>query len=289
MITIVFKESRYELYLKSNDEGERQALLQESDGLANLLAKHESHYRCLDAVIEAAEGLGLAHQEVTRSDITTFNGSSLIIPVGGDGTFIDASHYILNRTPILGVNSSPGVSAGFFCYTTASGITAALREMETLPRTILSRMHIAIDGKDTAPAINDVILRHIHLGSSWWNIKDDQEETLFKYPYMLMVSTPGGSTGGMINLGGDIVPIGSSLLQYRFVGLRNEPSRFSEHLDIASRTNRGVMQIDGYHIRYDIHYGTKLEIDLTGPPLTVIGDLEEKQRQHVLSGKYLRT
>lgn len=281
MITIVYKKSRYELYKESEDEGERQSILQESQGLHDLLTKHDSHYRCLEEVIRAAEETGEPHQEVTRTDITTLAGSSLVIPVGGDGTFIDASHYILDDTPLLGVNSSPGVSAGFFCYTTASGITAALQDIGSLPRTDLSRMRVKIDGKETEPVINDIILRHLHLGASWWNIKDDQGEQLYKHPYLLFVSTPAGSSGAMRNLKGTIVPIGSPLLQYRFVGMFVDSPHYSEHIDIASRTNRGILQIDGYHLRYDIHYGTRIEIDLNGPPLTVIGDLAEKQREYL--------
>ena len=43
-----------------------------------------------------------------------FQNKDLIIAVGGDGTFLMASHFIFDKTPILGVNSDPRFKEGFF-------------------------------------------------------------------------------------------------------------------------------------------------------------------------------
>jgi NAD+ kinase len=43
-----------------------------------------------------------------------FDDKDLIIAVGGDGTYLRASHYIFDKTPLLGVNSDPKFKEGFF-------------------------------------------------------------------------------------------------------------------------------------------------------------------------------
>ena len=40
--------------------------------------------------------------------------ADLVVAVGGDGTLLAASHNVVD-VPILGVNSAPGHSVGFFC------------------------------------------------------------------------------------------------------------------------------------------------------------------------------
>ncbi|MFH1917248.1 MAG: hypothetical protein ABIJ21_08365 [Nanoarchaeota archaeon] len=279
-ITIVYKESRYEIFQRCEDDGERQVMLQEVNGIGDMIRKHDAHYSSLEKVIATVKATGDPYQAIMRTDIATLQGSSLVIPVGGDGTFIDASHYILNGTPILGINSDPNESSGFFCYGQAKDLAYALAHLDTIPKTTVKRMQVELDGKVLeTPALNDVLLRHIYLGSSWWTVQDNGDETLYKYPYMFMVATPAGTTAGMWGIEGDKLPLDSLLMEYRFVGLRGHPSHFTEKLEISSRTNRGVLQIDGYHIRYDVKYGTRITLSLDAPSLTVIGDLEEKRKQ----------
>src|SRR3989338_543520 len=43
-----------------------------------------------------------------------FQNKDLVIAVGGDGTFLKASHFIFDKTPMLGVNSDPRYKEGFF-------------------------------------------------------------------------------------------------------------------------------------------------------------------------------
>ena len=43
-----------------------------------------------------------------------FKGKNLIIAIGGDGTFLRASHFIKDNTPLLGVNSDTKSKEGFY-------------------------------------------------------------------------------------------------------------------------------------------------------------------------------
>lgn len=44
------------------------------------------------------------------------DGKTLVISLGGDGTYLRTSSMILNpNTPLLGINSDPGRSIGMLC------------------------------------------------------------------------------------------------------------------------------------------------------------------------------
>lgn len=60
--------------------------------------------------------IGFINPEIYRHniDIDSINWADLIVPVGGDGTFLLASNLIGDNTkPIMGINSDPEFSEGF--------------------------------------------------------------------------------------------------------------------------------------------------------------------------------
>ena len=76
------------------------------------------HRRVLKQVCQALKKRKLTFQVIDRKDLpktfkTRLRGD-LLITVGGDGTVLTSSHYA-GDIPILGVNSSPKTSTGFFC------------------------------------------------------------------------------------------------------------------------------------------------------------------------------
>lgn len=70
--------------------------------------------------VDVVEVLSTAH--VARS--------SLVVAVGGDGTFLQATHKFAEgvTVPILGVNSSPSSSVGFFCVCNETSFADVIRE-----------------------------------------------------------------------------------------------------------------------------------------------------------------
>ena len=56
-----------------------------------------------------------------ESNKELFKNKDLIIAVGGDGTFIKASHSVFDKTPMLGVNSDPRYKEGFLMSTSKTG------------------------------------------------------------------------------------------------------------------------------------------------------------------------
>jgi NAD+ kinase len=91
-----------------------------------------------------------------------------VISVGGDGTLLSASHNLNNQIPILGVNSDPTTSVGFFCTSTTETFYNDLSKIldSTIPVTELTRMKIIKNDKVIANRIlNDVLFCHTNPAS----------------------------------------------------------------------------------------------------------------------------
>jgi len=58
-----------------------------------------------------------------------FQNKDLVIAVGGDGTFLRASHFIFDKTPLFGVNSDPKCKEGFFMVATKNDFEKKLKRV----------------------------------------------------------------------------------------------------------------------------------------------------------------
>jgi len=105
---------------------------------------HEEHEGTIAEVREALEDLGAQTTWVRRAH-APFDATEadLVVTVGGDGTLLAASHRV-NETPILGVNSSPSHSVGFFCGATKGKVkrTIALALSARSRPIIVARMSV---------------------------------------------------------------------------------------------------------------------------------------------------
>lgn len=70
----------------------------------------------LSTVRKILKNNGIKYSIAIRENLSKklFRNRDLIIAVGGDGTFLMASHHVLDETPMLGVNSDPNFKEGFF-------------------------------------------------------------------------------------------------------------------------------------------------------------------------------
>lgn len=78
---------------------------------------HESHtesFRRVMAFLEENKIETRVFDDLSHADV---DWADLVISVGGDGTFMRATHAISStqKTPILGINSNPESSFGFYC------------------------------------------------------------------------------------------------------------------------------------------------------------------------------
>ncbi len=126
---IVYKISIWEIYRESPDEETRAYLERGGRNLEMLKRSAGIQKQTLERTREALDQEGIVHDLFYRAELTSENISDcdLVISVGGDGTFLEASHAVPPGIPMLGVNSDPERSTGFFSATdgAASAISSA--------------------------------------------------------------------------------------------------------------------------------------------------------------------
>ncbi|MBI1968766.1 NAD(+)/NADH kinase [Candidatus Woesearchaeota archaeon] len=275
-ILVVSKKSLYELYNHSPEDDARQYVQKHE---ADLKASHERQVHTLETVLDELQKLGLPAKEVYRAHLPEEDLSmyELVIPVGGDGTLLEVSHYVRN-TPLLGVNSDPLRSVGFFCAATRKTIGEVLRQLEQTPRTLLHRLQLVRNGTALPePVLNDVLFAHTNPGANTrftLDVGGKQQE--YRGSGGLLACTAAGSTAWMWQLGGKIMPLYSQELQYKVRDARGEDAYFADELQIISQCREGRLYIDGEHLQHDLGLDQTLEIR-AGTPLTVMGDIRTKR------------
>ncbi|XP_029052621.1 NAD kinase 2, mitochondrial-like [Osmia bicornis bicornis] len=119
-VLIVKKLSRYyfeKLREPDLNEEELKVKLEERGSDYDLmLASHIATNAVKNEVIEHLKKMNIEYRVVNRENLNpeNFVWADLILPIGGDGTFLLASNLIFdNKKPIIGINSFPERSEGF--------------------------------------------------------------------------------------------------------------------------------------------------------------------------------
>ncbi|KAM1101477.1 hypothetical protein ACFX13_007970 [Malus domestica] len=162
----------------------------------------------------------------------------LVVTVGGDGTLLQASHFIDDSVPVLGVNSDPtqpkeveklsneidaSRSTGYLCATTIDNFEEVLDNIlqgRTIPSK-LTRISVYVNSQVLPTyALNDILIAHscpAALSQFSFKIKRDGElcsPLVNSRSSGLRVSTAAGSTAAMLSAGGFPMPILSQDLQF---------------------------------------------------------------------------
>src|SRR5690606_9231413 len=120
------------------------------------------------------------------------------------------------NTPILGVNSAPNHSIGFFCAARRGNIGRLLNQALSgeLPATKLTRMKVEVDGRRISNRVlNEALFCHeIPAATSRYILRySGQREE--QRSSGVWVGTAAGSTGALRSAGGRVLPLLSQSLQ----------------------------------------------------------------------------
>ena len=294
-IVVVKKSSAIEQLQQHPDQKMQQAL-QDGQPVGHRVAvAHREHVASLLLVQKTLDEHGVHWRLVAKLNRRLAAWADLIITVGGDGTFLSASHSIeatgaSDGPPMLGVNSAVSSSIGYFCASDASGLAAVLDALAAgrLTSRPLWRMEVAINGVPLRDlALNDVLLAHkvpaettryaVEIGG----VSQDHKSS------GIWVATAAGSTAAIRSAGGAVLPIESPLLQYRVRELmtwavRGEPlvgGTFDGTLAITSRMLTGALYIDGSHLKVRFGYGDRISFAPAPRPLGWIAPPSFDQRR----------
>jgi NAD kinase len=169
--------------------------------------EHLFHHTTLDQLLKMLEKQGIRPGQVNgKGSLSSFdfeNPWDLVIPVGGDGTFLDTSRYILDDTLVFGVKSSPGSIGGHY-NTDYSSMERHLDALLDGSFAVEERVRV-VGTMQNRHRIQDIALNEIFIGDKYnpgyskiviGNIsKIGQEHEQYYGCSGLVVSTFRGKTG----------------------------------------------------------------------------------------------
>lgn len=216
-VIVVAKRSALARLEEDGGDSRARALLEkEHESVKKWRPAHLQHERTLDAVLSELSRLG-AEALVLHGSHAEFDprGAALVITVGGDGTLLAASHSV-NDVPILGVNSAPRYSVGFFCAAQRSNLKqmiggaldGSLRSLK------LSRMAVRINGLlRSERVLNEALFCHTTPAATSTYILKVGRRREEQKSSGLWVGPPAGSTAAIRSAGGKVLPLSAKNLQ----------------------------------------------------------------------------
>lgn len=289
-ILVAHKKSRYEQYLSLGDATIERLIEEDDVSVRNLLESHRRHNESLDEVTAALESNGCDVEVVFRGDLDDVGDVDLVVSVGGDGTVLDVSHRLRDQR-LIGINSDPGKSVGYFCAGTADDtkrLVERIFDADWEPMSLM-RFCVQVNGERVGdPILNDILISHGNPAAvTSYLLEVGEQDPEPQKSSGIWVSTPAGSTAAIRSAGGYVLPLESHDFQYlvrepcpppsksfRHVkGIRN----VDEHFRVISRMREGRVYLDGPHLSAPFRVGDVVSIDGNAPALRIFG-LEGKQR-----------
>lgn len=284
-VVVVAKRTAYRYFVEDEKDPRAKALLRRRDPAVNTwLDAHREHVRTLEAVERTLSRAGAnvflierAHAAFDPADAV------LVIAVGGDGTLLAASHSV-SRTPVLGVNSAPRHSVGFFCAaeraTFARMVDQALEGR--LKSVELTRMSVAVNGRVRSKRVlNEALYCHASPAATSRYIIDQGQAREEQRSSGIWIGPAAGSTAAQRSAGGRVLPLHSRDLQL-VVREPYTPSRRpyklvkflipeGESVRIDSKMDNASVFFDGPHREVPVRLGDSVTFKASHEPLTVLG------------------
>jgi NAD+ kinase len=284
-VIVVAKRSSYSRLTAGDVDQRARVLLKKGDpAVRKWKPAHDAHVRTLEKVRAALDGLGV-EALVLHGSHASFEprGVSLVVTVGGDGTLLAASHSV-HDVPILGVNSAPRYSVGFFCAGRAQGIRGTLEAAleGRLPETRFSRMAVSVNGQVRSERVlNEALFCHaVPAATSNYILqvgraREEQRSSGF------WIGPAAGSTAAQLSAGGRVLPPTSKKLQlvvrepYCVEGRRYRLTRVEisdgGRAVVKSKMHQARLFLDGPYLVVHVRLGDEVVFQRSPQSLRVLG------------------
>lgn len=286
-VLVVHKKSSIELFTEAPPSVTRDLALADKARQES----HRIHTASIQQVLEILDSRSVNYDKVYRTQLPNVDSTSLdaIIILGGDGTTLETAHYVsTTNIPLIGVNSDPTSSVGFYTCCTADTFAEVFDTLEKQPRTSFPRLEVLLNGERLPEyALNDLLIAHSSPAShTRYSLAIDGKKVVDQAnndrlrSSGIVITAAGGSTAWMYNLQGEIMPLTSTQMQYKERDVRNLIAQLAEkEIKIESLTREGKIFIDGDHIEYPFTLGDTAVIKV-GAPIQIVGDIDAKREKY---------
>lgn len=237
--------------------------------------QRKSHLATVEQVTRVLKELKIHFKVILRDELKPGLKADLIITIGGDGTVLAASH-VSGTVPILGTNSMPKTSVGFFCAATAGSIRQKIENIRRgrLKPVSLPLLEASIDGKRLPYfALNDILFAARSPAETvQYTIRIGSRKERQRGSGVWIAAGP-GSTAGIYSAGGKIMDITSKRIQYVARELYPIPgTRYTlkrgflpahRAVSIQSEMSEGTAFLDGTKLAYPVPRGSVLKIGVS--------------------------
>ncbi|HZU85608.1 MAG TPA: NAD(+)/NADH kinase [Polyangiaceae bacterium] len=300
---VVLKRSSITRWVEEEHDERVAALLEAGDEtVQRMRPAHREHAETIEEVRQA-----LAELRVTASwhdraaGFRVEDRCDLVVTVGGDGTLLAASHGIGPGVPLLGVNSAPSHSVGFFCAARKGSVREALAAAldGSLRRIELTRMRVELNGRGLHERVlNEALFCHASPAATSRYIvrlveqrgraraadRKAVERVIAEEEQKssgMWIGPAAGSTAAQRSAGGRVMPLSSHKLQF----VVREPYQPNTHelrlglglvdegqaLVIRSQMRAGRLFLDGDRIVHEVRIGDLVRMCRSDEPLVVLG------------------
>jgi len=289
---VVAKRTAYRRFVEEERDPRAKALLRKRDpAVANWLDAHREHVRTVESVLRDLERTGAQVMLVERAH-AAFDptDATLVVAVGGDGTLLAASHSIV-RAPILGVNSAPGHSVGFFCSAQRATFRAMVeRALEgKLPSVQLTRMAVAVNGRlRTKHVLNEALYCHSSPAATSRYLLNHGKRTEEQRSSGIWIGPAAGSTAAQRSAGGRVLSFDSRVLQLvvrepytpsgKSYALAKLAIADGSAVHVESKMDDSALFFDGPYRTVPVRLGDKVSFFASDEPLSVLG--LKRSRRH---------
>jgi NAD+ kinase len=289
-VLVLAKRTSYRTMVLEEKDARVKRLIARSDPTVKRLRRsHEQHEETRREVMQALQELRAAAELVDGPRSVVTGAFDLVVTVGGDGTLLAASHRMGPHVPILGVNSAPDHSVGFFCVARKGGVRAMLAAALAgeLRRTVLTRMRVDLNGQCLHNRVlNDALFCHtIPAATSRYilEIKSPAEKVEIEEQRSsgLWIGPAAGSTAAQRSAGGRVLKLTSKKIQWVVrepytpggVPLRLPVGTVDEggHIQIRNKMREAKIFLDGHHIVHDVQMGDVITLRRSDETLMVLG------------------
>jgi len=188
--------------------------------IKNILIVYMSGFsRIVDELSSLLRKKGVKTHDIHRRNLTgnMITKTDLIITIGGDGTYLRASHFVFDSTPILGINPDPTRKEGFYTSINYNDILKKIDQIVNHDFNIipLLRLKAYISGE----CIGDLALNEFYFGKatgyhmSKYEIKVKNKVEIQKSSGVL-IGTPQGSHSWIGSAGGKKQEISDNKYQF---------------------------------------------------------------------------